>query len=94
MELEFKYKFIRLMNSLGRKIINDIQLTKTADPDSSRLERKAWVRKGLDFSGPVESSAHKSQSVDETSKIDDATDSDILRGFRAADERSYINCIN
>lgn len=55
-----------------------IILTFTAEPDSSKLERKAWVRNGLNFSEPVASRAHASQSSDETSDIEERTETDIL----------------
>jgi len=43
--------------------------------------RKAWVMKGSNFSGPVASTAHASQSSDGISEIDETTESDISRGF-------------
>lgn len=56
-------------------------LTLTAEADSSKLERKAWVRNGLYLSGPVASKLHASHSVGETSEIEEMTESDILLGF-------------
>jgi hypothetical protein len=53
-------------------------LTFTAEPDSSKLERKPCVRNGLYFSGPVASKAHASQSLGETSKIEETTESEIF----------------
>lgn len=46
-------------------------------PDSSKLERNAWVRKGLKFSWPVASFAHASQSSEEICKIEDTTETEI-----------------
>lgn len=53
-------------------------LTFTAQPVSSKLEIKAWVRNGLNFSGLVASKAHASQSSDETSDIEERTETDIV----------------
>lgn len=55
-------------------------LTFTAQPDSSKLERKAWERNGLNFPGPVASRVHASQSSDETSVIEDTTESNTISG--------------
>lgn len=52
--------------------------TFTAQPDSSKLERKACVRNGLSFSEPVASTAHASQSTDEISEIEETTERDIF----------------
>lgn len=55
--------------------------TFAADPDSSKLERNPWVRNGLNFSGPVVSIVHASQSLDETSEIEGTTEIDTFLGF-------------
>lgn len=56
-------------------------LTFTAEPDSSKLERNAWVRKGLNFSGSAGSHAQASQSAAGMSMIEEATEIDTSRGF-------------
>lgn len=53
-------------------------LTFTAEPDSSKLKRKLCVRKGLNFSAPVASRLHASQSFDETSEIEETTETDTF----------------
>lgn len=53
-------------------------LTFTAQPDSSKLERKSCVRNGLNFSGPVASTLHASQSFDVTSEIEETTETDTF----------------
>lgn len=56
-------------------------LTFTAEPDSSKLERKPWERKGLNCSRPVASRQHASQPLDGTSKIEETTEIDIFMDF-------------
>lgn len=56
-------------------------LTFTAEPDSSKLERKPWARNGLKCSEPVASRLHASQSYDETSEIEEITETDIFLAF-------------
>lgn len=56
-------------------------LTFTAEPDSSKLRRKLCVRKGLNCLGPVESRLHASQSSDETSEIEETTETDTFLMF-------------
>lgn len=56
-------------------------LTFTAEPDSSKLERNACVRKGLNFSGSTESTAHASHSAGGMSMIEETTEIDTSRGF-------------
>ena len=55
--------------------------TFTAEPDSSKLERNAWVRKGLNSSGPAGSHAQASQSAAGMSMIEEATEIDTSYGF-------------
>lgn len=64
-------------------------LTFTADPDSSKLERKAWVIKGLNLSGPVESTQHASQSFEEITEIDETTEIDISCGLISLADMPY-----
>jgi hypothetical protein len=56
-------------------------LTFTAEPDSSKLERNAWVRKGFSFSGSAESTAQASHSAEGMSMIEETTEIDTSRGF-------------
>lgn len=56
-------------------------LTFTAEPDSSKLERNAWVRKGFRFSGSAESIAQASHSAGGMSMIEETTEIDTSRGF-------------
>lgn len=51
-------------------------LTFIAQPVSSRLERKPWVRNGLNFSGPAASRLQASHSCDEISEMDETTRTD------------------
>lgn len=54
--------------------------TLTAERDSSKLERKPWLRNGLNLSGPVASKLQASHSRDETSEIEEMMESEILLG--------------
>lgn len=56
-------------------------LTFMAEPDSSKLNRKLCVRKGLNCLGPVASRLHASQSSDETSEIEETTETDTFAMF-------------
>jgi hypothetical protein len=56
-------------------------LTFTAEPDSSKLERNAWVRKGFSFSGSAESTAQASHSAGGMSMIEETTEIDTSCGF-------------
>lgn len=59
-------------------VLKQQQLTFTALPDSSKLERKPWVRNGLNFSGPVESRLHASHSDEGTFEIEDTAETKTL----------------
>lgn len=59
-------------------------LTFTAEPDSSKLERNAWVRKGLKLSGSTESTAQASQSAEGMSIIEETTATETSRGLVSA----------
>lgn len=63
--------------------------TFTEERDSSKLERKAWLVKGLNFSSPVASVAHASHSFAEISEIDETTEMDTSRGFNLSTATSY-----
>lgn len=63
-------------------------LTLTAEPDSSRLERNPWERKGLNCCTPVASRLHASQSLEGTSKIEETTETDIFLAFSVSDDSS------
>ena len=52
-----------------------------AERDSSKLKRKLCVRKGLYCLGPVASRLHASQSSDETSEIEETTETDTFLTF-------------
>lgn len=62
-------------------IVKQWVTTFTAQPDSSKLERKSYARKGLKLSAPVASRAHASQSFDDISDIEETVETDTLLGF-------------
>lgn len=56
-------------------------LTFTAQPVSSRLERKPWVRNGLNLSGPAASTLQASHSCGKISDMDETTRTDSFLSF-------------
>lgn len=62
-----------------------LSLTLTVQPDSSKLDKKPWVINGLNCSGPVASKQHASHSLDETSKIEGTTETEMVLTLSESD---------
>lgn len=60
---------------------NQILLTLTAEQDSSKLDRNPWVMNGLNCLEPDASWQHSSQSLAETSEIEETTETDMFFTF-------------